>query len=402
MLIKRDPVKIFNKAMDKYQKEIPPQFNNCEILRSLGDADIDKCMSITTRGDGKTTNIFATLAKLSRDLDFESLIVVRHAELKNAMLSQLRDAYTIDENLDETQFGVNLNYDMISVTAYKKEAFIICDLNNAMDLKNYSARLKQCNLIVFDEFLTLPDDYESNEFAKFKVIFETMDRDYITPGQFYTNNRRKALFMGNPVDFSSEFLGYWDLYKELESQKMDTIVKYPKKHITIERRKNSNAQLNKNNRMFDIGENNESVTGEFTMNTWQLKEPIKSTPPITIKTSDKFINIFTGGSIPVLSVVAVMNEYQYNTDLIDNTTSSTYLKDKYYKPEFEKKYTKELFAFSNQFSKNYILKNYPSLNMFKVIREQIKTVQDADKTPQELERKQHEIILQKLAQQYFM
>lgn len=109
------------------------------------------------------------------------------------------------------------------------------DLNNANDLKNYSAVLRHANLIMYDEFLAVGGEYAPHEFDKFKTIFETMDRSLIPPME-YTNNRRKAIFLANPVDFSSEFLAQWQMYHYLESQPMNTIKVY--KNMAIERRKN--------------------------------------------------------------------------------------------------------------------------------------------------------------------
>lgn len=400
-ILKRDPIKVFNKAIDKYQSEIPPQFNKVEIIRQLANPKVDKTMSVSTRSDGKTTNFFAVLAKLSRDLNFCTLVIVRHAELKTAMLAQIRDVYAIDKYLDEKEFSPYLNNDMINVRAYGTMAFIIVDLNNAMDLKNYSASLKLCNLAVFDEFLTLPGDYESNEFLKFKYIFETMDRDFVTDGQQYTNGKRKAMFMGNPVDFSSEFFAYWNLYKEFETQPMNTIQVYPRKRIAIERTKNEAAQKNKNSSMFDIVENDESVTGEFTINTWAIKDPKKGVKPVVIKTLDKYIQVFDGVT-PVLSVVAVSADYQYNTELKDNTEKSTYISDKYYRANFEKKYSKGLFNFANLFSKNYILENYPTININKILREQRSVIEEAKYDPKELDRLNKEKMLENIARQYLL
>jgi len=62
---------------------------------------------------------------------------------------------------------------------------------------------------------------------------------------------------------------------------------------------------------------------------------------------------------------------------VDNTDNSTYLKDKYYRDTFPKKYTKDLFAFSNQFSKSYILENYATLNINKLIRETTPTTDES-------------------------
>lgn len=387
-IIKKTNHEKLHNELEKIRKNIPEKYNQVGMLDYLDDPDVDLMFSITTRSDGKTFNYLYALAKLNIALGFTTCVIVRHMEIRNAMFAQIQDVYQTMKDLNEKLFNVTIDMDYIKITYGENTPFIICDLNNANDLKNYSAVLRKCNLILYDEFLAVGGEYAPSEFAKWKVIFETMDRGII-PSMDYTNKRRKALFLGNPVDFSSEFLAHWKLYHYLENQPMNTIEKH--KNFIIERRKNINGQANKNNRIFgDDGEENEAVTGEFHINDWSIKEPKDEDRIIRVKTTDKYICIHVEAK-PVLEVTGYEKSYDYNTELVDNTDHSTYCKDNYYRDNFARKYTKNLFNFANQYSKTYILENYPKLNINRLIKEtrpendasintQAKQLQEADNT----------------------
>lgn len=390
----KDKSEVFLKYLQKIRKNIPEKYNQVELLDYLTNDKVDLLFSITTRGDGKSFNYLYALAKLNISFDFSTIIIVRHLEVRSAMVQQIQDVYMTMKDLNPKKFGFRVNPDYIQITYSEKVPFIICDLNNANDLKNYSSVLRHCNLMLYDEFLAVGGDYAPHEFLKFKTIFETMDRSLIESME-YTNNRRKAIFLANPVDFSSEFLAEWKLYHALETQKMNSIRVY--KNIAIERRKNKNTQKNKNNRIFNNNDN-ESISGVFNFNKWAIKEPNKTTKKITIKTGDKFINVYFSKK-PILDVVSYETSYDYNTDLKDNCEQSTYLKDSFFNDNFYKKYTNDKFLFANQFSKMYILNNYPTLNFNRLIRKNKKySINDED-----IQRKINDLELTKkrLFEQYF-
>lgn len=387
-LLKKKPEEKLKKELEKIRKNIPDKYNQVLLLDQLSNDKVDLLFSITTRTDGKTFNYLYALAKLSETFDFTTIIIVRHMELRGAMLAQITDVYETMKDLNEGDLYPNVNLEYIQVMYKDKTPFIIVDLNNANDLKNYSSVLKKANLILYDEFLAVGGQYADHEFLKFKTIFETMDRGTI-PSMEYTNNRRKALFLGNPVDFGSEFLSYWKLYQYLENQPMNTIKVY--KNIAIERRKNKVAQKNKNNRIFE-NSNNESITGDFNINNWAIKEPKDLDKKIVIKTLDKYIVIHLEKK-PVLEVTQLQKNYSYNTDLKGNSENSTYLKQSYYNDNFIKKYNRKLFNFANQYSKDYILNNYPKLKLTKIINEQ--TAQTQTIEAQDKQRKENNLTLLK-------
>lgn len=387
-LFSKKPEDKFKKELENIRKNIPEKYNQVKLLDQLCNNKVDLLFSITTRTDGKTFNYLYALAKLSEAFDFTTIIIVRHMELRGAMVSQITNVYETMDDLKQGDLYPNINIEYIQMMYKDKIPFIIVDLNNANDLKNYSSILKKANLILYDEFLSVGGQYADHEFLKFKTIFETMDRGTNSNMQ-YTNNRRKAIFLGNPVDFGSEFLSYWKLYQYLEHQPMNTIKVY--KNVAIERRKNKVAQENKNNRIFNSTDN-ESITGTFNINTWAIKEPKDLDKKIIIKTVDKYIVIHLEKT-PVLEVTQIEKNYKYNTDLKDNNNNSTYLKTTYYNDNFLKKYNRKLFNFANQYSKDYILNNYPTLKITKIINEQ--TADEPSLEEQNNVRKENDLTLLK-------
>lgn len=352
----------YQKELVKIRKGIPEKYNQLEFMNYLDDEDVDMLISITTRGDGKTYNVLRALALLHDSLKFCTLIITRHSELKQAMITQIRDIYYNDKTLDNKSVNVMYDLNLCQIYYHDELTFLIVDLNNADDLKYYRAMLKKCNVALYDEFLSVGGDYAPNEYIKFKTIFETMDSGE-TDAMSYTNHLRKVILLANPVDWSSEFLARYNLYKVLETQPINTVQKHG--NIVLERRRNNRAQVTKNNRLFD---EDESVTGEFKYNSWQLKDPKTTTLPIIIKTSDRYIYMYVEDK-PILSVKAIADAYAFNTDLADNKNDSIYLKASYYKDNFYKKYTKDFFYFENAFSKEYILQNYPTLDFIKIIKQ---------------------------------
>lgn len=383
----------YQKELAKIKKGIPEKYNQLEFMNYLDDEDVDMLISITTRGDGKTYNVLRALALLHDSLKFCTLIITRHSELKQAMITQIRDIYYNDKSLDNKSVNVMYDLNLCQIYYHDDLTFLIVDLNNADDLKYYRAMLKKCNVALYDEFLSVGGDYAPNEYVKFKTIFETMDSDE-TEAMSYTNHLRKVILLANPVDWSSEFLARYNLYKALETQPINTVQKHG--NIVLERRRNNKAQATKNNRLFD---EDESVTGEFSYNSWQLKEPMSTTLPIVIKTSDRYIYMFIEDK-PILSVRAIADKYSFNTDLADNKNDSIYLKASYYKDNFYKKYTKDYFYFENAFSKEYILQNYSTLDFIKIIKQSSTYEPTTENIDKQLKQDEFNTMINKIARSY--
>lgn len=383
----------YQKELAKIKKGIPKKYNQLEFMNYLDDEDVDLLVSITTRNDGKTYNVLRALALLHDSLKFCTLIITRHSELKSAMITQIRDIYFNDKELDNKSVNVMFDLNLCQIYYHDELTFLIVDLNNADDLKYYRAMLKKCNVVLYDEFLSIGGDYAANEYKKFKTIFETMDSDE-TDAMQYTNHLRKAIFLANPVDWNSEFLARYNLYKALETQPINTVQKHG--NIVLERRRNNQAQATKNNRLFD---EDESITGEFKYNSWQLKEPKSTTLPIIIKTVDRYIYIYVEDK-PILSVKPIAESYSFNTDLADNKKESIYLKKGYYKDSFYKKYTKDYFYFENAFSKEYILQNYSTLDFIKILKQSNQDKNSTENIDKRIKQDEFKTMINNIARSY--
>lgn len=391
----KNSMKLIN-YLDKCRKNIPDKYNQGELLNFLADDKTDLLFSITTRGDGKTFNYLYLLAKLAIKFKFRTLILVRHMEVRNAMISQIEDVFDTFKDFDVKKFEYFLQPDFVTIKYGTETPFIIADLNNANDLKNYSSVLRKCNLTLYDEFLAVGGDYAYKEFDKFKTIFETMDRAEIEPMEF-TNHKRKALFLGNPVDFSSEFLSVWKMFHMLETQEMNTIQRH--NNITIERRKNVAPQKNKNSKIFEnIGEN-ESLTGKFKLNNFHIKEPKNTLPKITVKLKDKFLNIYLDDPL-ILEVSAYEDKYTFNTEIEDNIKNSTYIKSSYYSDSGERYFAKDKYNFANNFSKKYLLENYSNLNIKRIVKRV--PINNEKVEEQTFKRATHEALKDRLIREYFL
>ena len=368
--------KTINTVLAKYRKTIPDKYNQLFFLDYLTDEDVDAIFSITTRSDGKTYGTLSALALLSAELGITTTIIIRHYDLRKAVMSNLSEIYTNKKYFDKKKMAFFMDTDIVTVSYNGKDAFYIVDLNSAGDLKNYSSKLSNATLTLYDEFLSVGGEYSSNEFLKYRTIFETMDRGE-KEALKYTNNRRKAIFLANPVDFSSEFLDAFDLYRPIANQELGTIQKYD--NVVLEMRKNVNGQENKNNRIFKHVSNNESVTGKFTVNDWQIMPPKETDYSFVIKTRDKYIIVFCGKHVILKVQGYTSKDYLYNTDVKDNSCSSTYLEyDKYYREDMYRLYTKGRLYFANPFSKEYVLTNYPNLDLVKLARKQSKQAEAVD------------------------
>lgn len=360
--------KNINTVLAKYRKTIPSKYNQLNFLDYLTDEDVDAIFSITTRSDGKTYGTLSALAVLSSELGITTTIIIRHYDLRKAVMSNLSEIYQNDKFFDIKKMSFFMDTDIVTVNYKGQDAFYIVDLNSAGDLKNYSTKLSNATITLYDEFLSVGGEYSSNEFLKFRTIFETMDRGEKETLK-YTNNRRKAIFLANPVDFSSEFLDAFDLYRPIANQELGTIQKYD--NVVLEMRKNTTGQENKNNRIFKHVTNNESITGKFTVNDWQIKTPNENDFNFVIKTRDKYIVVFCGQSVIIKAQGYMSKDYIYNTDIKDNSNSSEYLdSDKYYRDDMYRLYNKGKVFFANPFSKEYVLTNYPNLDIVKLARKQ--------------------------------
>ena len=156
-------------------------------------------MSITSRGDGKSFNYISALGYLSSMMEqFTGIcLIVRHFTLQDKMRELEEILQTTGWCDYKNDYTYRANSDYIIVTIKEKDVFLITDLNNASDLKQSSAVLRNFGITLYDEFLTLTDDYVPNEYDKMRTIFKSIDRIKDRP---YIKIP-KCIYLANPVNF---------------------------------------------------------------------------------------------------------------------------------------------------------------------------------------------------------
>lgn len=361
----------FLKATKELREQIPERYNQIEFIDELVNQDVSKIFSITSRSDGKTTNFFGLFTSIANMFDLTGLVIMRHYELRTAMIEQIIEAVRVFGDLKPEKIAYRADSNYIYIMYEKKIIYIIVDLNNANDLKNYSSVLKQAQITIFDEFIDVFGYYADSEYAKFKTIFETMDKNQdIDDKMKILGGLKKSIFLGNPSSnpsaYASEIINGFGILPLLAKQKINTSQFYPNKHAFIERRKNASVQEFKNKQMFDDA-NNESESGEFYFNEYLINEQFENLKKLVIKTSDRYINLYFNQKKRIIKVTMFGGQYDFNTELQDIVEDSTLIDKKYIKDKMYKFFKKGLFEFADVYSKNYVLENYNNINYFKLI-----------------------------------
>lgn len=395
---------ILKKGLEKYLKDfrkkyIPPQYNQLEFLEGLYDPKCATMISISNRRDGKTFNVINFLLHLALDYGLPTIIFTSHDFIRASMVEQVRDVVHKAKDLHEKQL-TNLHTTEFDRMFYDDtDVFMVTNLDNATDLKNFSGLLSMYALTWYDEFLAVDGIYDPNEFAYFETIFQTMDRgerDFLAP----LGGMRKAIFTGNAVDFGSPFLAHWDLYEALSETKMNTVKKY--KFFYIERRRNDSANEDAiKNPMFSS--DSDSFTGNFIYNSFAIKKNKEAGNFYKVKIP----KLHGGGCIVVyyeqklLGYTPDEEDYSFALSLDDVTKDSVYVSnEKYIKDDFYKKYDqkngKSIYTFTNAYIKRLVIENYPNINFDKLTK-LYRRKKTAD-TPQEDDKKlklSHEDYLKK-------
>lgn len=361
----------FNKDVQKIRSEIPKQYNKVLLLDEILNPDIDLFISITTRGDGKTYGYFKALLTLAMKYeDFSFMAVARHYTLRNAYAIMI-EQIMYDNKMASDSLIIRRKDHYIEILANQKSIAIITDLMAATDLKYHSAVLRHYRFIVYDEFLAIEGDYLPDEPERLKTIYESVDRG--------TNSllpNPKLLLIGNPVNYNSPLLSYFNLFDNLDNQEMNTVKRFD--NVLIERFRNESINEVKNNRLFSKT-NNSSITGEFKRNTaLVITTALKKTMPysFTIKlsgTTNLIVHYSTARDY-YLSVNDIPNtEYEYCTDMLDYKKGVRLL-DKYdYSPFNEDDYTEHRVLFADTFSIGFFdrVPKIKQLSIKELITEQI-------------------------------
>lgn len=375
----------FKKFVDEFRNTIPNQYNQINLVDDLLNNDIDYFISISTRTDGKSFNYIGFLLALSIKYDIKIMLIGRHYTIRKALVELCEEIinnhnwFKRDEFKNNNEFFNQRTDDYIKIGmgSYNNIA-VVSDLNSATDLKYRSNFLKQYEIIVYDEFLALEDDYLSDEWDKLKTIYETIDRNHNDDTALIKHP--KIMLLGNAVNFDSPLLANLNIFERLEKQTINTTQRYD--NIIMEMRKNENTNKKRNLRAFNQQNTNDSMTtGKFSFNDYNIindvvkKEIMQNPNYFFIKDNKRWIKI-TYNIITFQMYIKVIpyNEDEfYVTELKDINENNIYLsEDKYYDIGFINKHVKSKKIFYvNAYSKNYILKNHNTLNLFKLCRKHL-------------------------------
>lgn len=351
-------------------KYLPAEYNQLELLDHLCDESLDHFMSITTRGDGKSFNYISAVAYLCYHLDMGCTLLVRHFTLQDKMRDLLEDIFaTIKWFNYPADYHVRSTSDYLIVSIGDKDIFLITDINNASDLKQSSAVLKKFPIILYDEFLTLTDDYVKNEYEKIRTIYKSIDRIKDRP---YIKTP-KCIYLANPVNFDSPLLPSLKIYNQLQTQEINTMKQY--RNVLLELRRNDSRNDGKNTRAFP-DEYDSDVTGQFQFSNYKLVSDeeylrdFQHSQSVKIKLPEKLmLHFINNNGKMILSVERSDNTEQFCTELTDESEDCQYLTEKYYKQTFIKKHEKGLFYYKDSFSKTFVQRDNQlmSINLFKLL-----------------------------------
>lgn len=362
--------KELQKFVSTYRKKyIPDKYNQIEMVDELMNQDIDHYISISNRSDGKSFNYIGFFCQFSYVYGVGFTLIGRHYTVRQAyarFIEKIFDTLNCFESKDLTMRRT----DFYIMVLYKGKCLgVITDLNEATDLKYHSNFLKDYPLIIYDEFLALDDDYESDEWGKLKTIYSSINRDEKIPFIHFP----KVIYLGNAVNFSSPILAYLKVYNILENHPINSMKNYG--NIVLEMRRNENINQERNLRAFDEDQDNLTL-GQFEINSYLVAKDedytALSKDPLLfyIKDGAQYIKVRTNPQtrLTILSVEKeALSRVYYVTKLKDKKDDRLFLDESFYK-DITKKFDNGLFLFENNFSKDFILQNLYDLDFRKVIK----------------------------------
>lgn len=379
-IVSTNPKEDFIRHYEKYKETIPEEFNKLNYIPFLVRDDLNIFFEMSNRSDGKTTTLLAFLLEESIRNEYVKIsFIVRHFQLKRATKENIMDIMLMFPDVFDTSLLMFTEVEDYTKVWYNGVTIaVIFDLNNASDLKNYSSYLRKFPLAVFDEFLTLPNDYASHEAEKLDLIYSTLDKNFDNP----LFNHPKIILLTNPVNFDSEILASLDIFNILETMEINTYQIY--RNCFIEILRNDKVNKLKSTGIYPSKVNSGNLTGEFNFNRYNL---INNFDILKEQYSNNLFKIKIDDTTS-MSVIKMDNKFYVKIDFTDNdenyclnkkdeSKKCIYLKDNYYSQVFENKYNKNKIYFANNYSKNYVYDNkLTSINLNKCYNKLCKLSKD--------------------------
>ncbi len=365
---------LYKKYVSNYRSEnIPDRYNQINLMDELNNPDIDHYISISNRTDGKTFNYIGFLLNMAIDYEMGISFFSRNMMLRLSYQELIEEIIEKSPRLNRGDFSFVRNQYYITLNYNSRAIAIISDLNNATELKYFSSYIKNFPIMVYDEFLALETDYLTDEWERLKTIYESIDR---------VNDRKligkpKIIYLGNAVNFESPILHGLKIFNILERHPINTGKVYQYEYnVYLEMNRNDNANKQRNMRAFD-SKGDAMSTAQFQTNSHNIATDsdrlhIKKNPrTIYVKLVKDFLKIWFNADTMhiILSIESRVEEkYQYNMQLKDNRSDSTFLKESYYDESNIKKIDKGAYLFENNYSKNTIASDAHTLNYLKINR----------------------------------
>lgn len=360
--------KDYQKFVKKFrEKSIPKIYNQIELVDDLLDPDLDHYISISNRADGKSYNYIHFFVMLSILSGVKFMLLSRNFTVRESYVELLESIYEKSPFLDERDFALSQNQFYKIAINKNREIGYISDLNEATNLKYFSAKLSDVGVIIYDEFIALENDYLGDEWERLKTIYSSVNRKFNLPLVKYP----KIFYLGNAVNLSSPILAHLNIYNDLEKMSVNSKKKIG--NIEVELRRNEHINEKRNLRAFRE-DKDEMTFGQFKLNNYKVAtDDLKSLNynKIIVKLSMEYLVVRYNEKAIVLGITEYEDHYNYNSELKDNMEDSIFLKEAYYDEDFYKKHDKGLFWYTNNYSKDRILQDFmiKNLNILRLIKE---------------------------------
>lgn len=369
----RSPEEKYKDYVSTFRKNnIPSKFNQIKLMDDLMSDEIDHYMSISNRADGKSFNYIHFLMNLALDAGVKFMLISRMYTVRQSYQELIEKIALKSKRFEPEKISFIRTQYYVKVHYKNHQLGIITDLNSATNLKYSSNFLSEFPMMIYDEFLALDGDYLGDEWDRLKTIYGSVNREENVPVLGYP----KILYLGNAVNFSSPILSHLNLFNKLENHPINTKQQY--QNILLEMNRNDNQNEMRNMRAFDEF-NDHMAMGQFKVNNYNVateadrKAVMINRKMFHVKLLENYLRVDYNLSKEkiILSVIGHSDDYQFNTELKDNTEQSKYIDQNYYSDMEYKNHKKGVYLYDNQYTKEQFsnMFNLENLKIKKLIKQ---------------------------------